>query len=109
MRQADELWAQVVLARAGHRCEGCSSTGSKQWPIDAHHMVPRRFKRTRWDPANGTALCRLCHDEAHRHRQPLPADKASYRPTVAAVKAVIQKLNDHMLTGSGERKKGQTP
>lgn len=56
----------LMKRRPGHRCSG---------PLDAHHVLPKRFLKTnystfpdaeKWerihDPANGVALCRAAHD-----------------------------------------------
>ena len=52
----------VVLARASGRCERC---GSRE-DVEAHHRLPLHSGGTN-SPANGAALCRRCHRDAHRH------------------------------------------
>lgn len=72
-KTADALWAQLV--KIGGKCDlpghvyivacdaempapitvGCSGR------LEAAHIVPRRHRTTRWDPANGRALCHAHH------------------------------------------------
>ncbi len=56
-------WAKAVKERSGHRCEVC---GSKQ-AVEAHHIVSRRYKATRYDVTNGVALCQKHHQDATWH------------------------------------------
>lgn len=63
MRQADAMWSRAVRLRAG-RCEACGRApqfGDALSALEAAHIIPRRHRTTRWDPANGRALCRTCH------------------------------------------------
>ena len=41
--------------------KGCTPD---RW-LHAHHVVSRRFKGTRWDPACGLTACRQCHAWLH--------------------------------------------
>ena len=58
--KCDRLWSQIIRAR-GH-CElsgkdGIACAGNLQ----AAHLIGRRFHNTRWDLANGWALCQAHH------------------------------------------------
>ncbi len=56
--QMVHYWRQGVYARAGHRCEYHNCTETE---IQAHHVVKRRIRVTRYDPWNGVALCARHH------------------------------------------------
>ena len=53
---ADQLWSLSVRGDWNHRCAVCGST-----KVEAHHLVPRQFEATRYDLANGVALCSSHH------------------------------------------------
>jgi 5-methylcytosine-specific restriction endonuclease McrA len=58
-RKLDRLWADRILG--GHpRTERCW-IGCGRFATDAAHLISRRYKLTRWHPANGKPLCRECH------------------------------------------------
>ena len=52
----DRLWSKIVKQRAG----SCAKCGRKL-TLNAHHIIGRRNKRTRWDLDNGICLCASCH------------------------------------------------
>jgi 5-methylcytosine-specific restriction endonuclease McrA len=54
------LLRKQVLRRAGWRCECCGRRG----PLDVHHLTYERFGRELLGDLQ--ALCRDCHDGAHR-------------------------------------------
>jgi hypothetical protein len=54
---ADILFARVIKARAGHRCEACGETSA----LECAHVVPRWHKGVRWDEENAFCLCHRCH------------------------------------------------
>jgi len=58
----DKLWAEVIKLRDNYTCQRC---GKKYKPgdrgLDAAHVVSRRYRATRYLPANGVALCTGCH------------------------------------------------
>lgn len=63
-------WADAVLTRAGHRCQlryaGCTGTAAH-----ADHIQAVAEGGAEYDPGNGQAACRHCHqlkssDEGHR-------------------------------------------
>lgn len=53
---ADKLWSLAVRADWNNRCAVC---GVRK--VEAHHLVPRRHEATRYDLANGIALCASHH------------------------------------------------
>lgn len=59
------LLRKQVLRRACWRCETCG----RRAPLDVHHLTYERFGRELLGDLQ--ALCRECHDEAHRGRDPL--------------------------------------
>lgn len=61
-RTLEKLFSKTVKARAGWRCEVCGSTGN----LEAHHLIKRRIRLTRFDPANGICLCHACHRDAEK-------------------------------------------
>ena len=54
------LQRKQVLRRAGWRCETCG----RRAPLDVHHLTYERFGNELLGDLR--ALCRECHDEAHR-------------------------------------------
>ena len=59
---ADCLWREIVRAGAGgdpgdKPCERCRMRPGH----DAHHLVSRSYRQTRWLPDNGAFLCSNCH------------------------------------------------
>ena len=48
---------EVVLARAGWRCQACGRGGR----LDVHHVVKRSQGGSDWDLDALVALCRRCH------------------------------------------------
>lgn len=52
----DTLWSRKVRAFWNWKCAVCG-----KGKIDAHHIVPRQFEATRYDPKNGIGLCSYCH------------------------------------------------
>lgn len=59
-REAIERVRQVVLARAGQRCERCWGRGR----LELHHRLPRSRGGTH-EASNLVALCRVCHRAVH--------------------------------------------
>jgi hypothetical protein len=57
-KECDKLWSLKV--REGCRCELCGATGDIK-SFDAHHLIHRANKMTRWSLENGTCLCKGCH------------------------------------------------
>ena len=50
-------WSIAVKADDYNSCAVCSSTKH----LNAHHILPRERRNTRYDPQNGVALCALHH------------------------------------------------
>jgi hypothetical protein len=65
------LWRLAVLGRAGYRCEMCGSADV----VEAHHVIGKRYLWTRYEPANGVAACRVCHDKPYLIRRWLAAHR----------------------------------
>lgn len=57
-KQCDEAWSLAI--RKPCRCELCGQVGDIK-SFDAHHLVHRANKATRWDTDNGVCLCKACH------------------------------------------------
>ena len=55
-KQLDDLWAKAIKQR-DKQCWRCASTADLQ----AHHIISKRHKATRWLPKNGMTLCRKHH------------------------------------------------
>ncbi len=50
-------WAVKVKTRDGYLCRKCHSAG----PVEAHHIIHRKHKATRYLMLNGLTLCLKCH------------------------------------------------
>jgi len=57
------LWRQAVLIMCHHRCAFCNTKGDEK--LQAHHIVRRKHKITRYQVINGLPLCHKCHSLAH--------------------------------------------
>lgn len=57
-KKGDDLWREIILHRAGHRCEKCGLSGRK---LDPHHLIGRGNKSTRNMVECGICLCSWCH------------------------------------------------
>jgi len=55
---------KAVLASFHYRCGICGLSW-KAGALEAHHIIKRRRKFTRWDFRNGIPLCKECHALAH--------------------------------------------
>ena len=71
-KRLDDLWSLVVRQRANHTCVKCGRVvipGSGN-AMNAHHLIGKGSRSTRWDLENGICLCAGCHrmktDAAHR-------------------------------------------
>ena len=66
--KADSLWSQVVRQQWGH----CAICGNPR--TEAHHLIGRSRRATRYEPMNGIALCAKHHKfstELSAHGAPL--------------------------------------
>lgn len=54
------MWREVVLTRAGNRCEypGCVVNATQLHP---HHYYNKKNQSVRYDPLNGICLCHIHH------------------------------------------------
>jgi hypothetical protein len=57
-RTLDIWWSKAVSKKYGGKCALCKRDGTQ-----AHHIVKRRYKLTRWLVGNGVWLCQRCHTE----------------------------------------------
>ena len=55
---------KAVLASYHYRCGICGLSWTSG-ALEAHHIIKRRRKLTRWDYRNGIPLCKECHTLAH--------------------------------------------
>lgn len=60
IKELDEMWKQKVKDRDNWCCQVCKKkvTGRN---CNAHHILPRTLKKTRWDTNNGMTLCAYHH------------------------------------------------
>ena len=63
----DRLWAKLVKARAGYKCERCGAEPEDQRGFHSHHIYGRSNHRLRFEPRNGLAFCYPCHLWAETH------------------------------------------
>jgi len=66
--KADKLWSKTI--RSIGACEFC---GGKE-NLNAHHLLSRGFKATRWNLKNGVCLCARCHEFSYvlsAHKNPI--------------------------------------
>eukprot|EP00919_Chromeraceae_sp_WS-2016_P066996 GHVR01158443.1.p2 GENE.GHVR01158443.1~~GHVR01158443.1.p2 ORF type:complete len:117 (+),score=15.82 GHVR01158443.1:703-1053(+) len=55
-KKLDKAWSLAIRERAEYTCEKCGRDANQ-----ACHIVPRRYRITRWDLANGVCMCGGCH------------------------------------------------
>ena len=60
MADLDKAWSLRVRKRDDYTCQICKKKLKKQF-AQAHHILPRTIKGTRWDIDNGVTLCYSCH------------------------------------------------
>lgn len=66
-KELDAACRALVFARDRHRCLHCGKQSNLQWA----HVISRRYRSVRWDPANSMTLCAGCH--LWWHHQPVAA------------------------------------
>jgi len=54
-KRLDALWSEKI--RSVGKCEYCNKNSGLQ----AHHIIPRSHRNTRWDLKNGVCLCTRHH------------------------------------------------
>jgi len=59
-KRCDKLWSKAVKIAAGHKCQMCGQDDPEK-TYNSHHIVARKYKKYRWDLANGICLCYRCH------------------------------------------------
>lgn len=69
--KGDREFQRAVVERDGKCCR-CGKYGLRNDKgeienLSAHHLVRRKFLRTRHLPENGVSLCVECHQWAHKH------------------------------------------
>ena len=67
-KKADKLWSEVI--RSVWKCEHCWKTEF----LNAHHIIWRNARSTRWEISNWICLCSWCHtfsSEFSAHKNPL--------------------------------------
>lgn len=94
----DIRWAHDVRDRDRWMCRRCGAMMVNGARIEAAHIVPRRYIKTRHDLMNGLALCRACHRWAH---EDLTAFVAWVREEIDA--AVLVKLFTEVPSWKGWR------
>lgn len=70
----DDLWANLVKTRDGHKCMVCGS----EFMINAHHLISRRVFKYRWLVPNGVSVCPTEHEFSLTlsfHTSPWAAEK----------------------------------
>ncbi len=63
-KQCDLLWRKIIQAR-DKVCRVCNHDGR----LEAHHVMGRIHRATRWDPGNGILLC-WNHHVKYGHADP---------------------------------------
>ena len=96
-KRADDLWAFAV--KQDWNCQ-CAMCGRRDGVLDAHHIIPRRWERFRYNLANGLLLCFQCHkhdNDRGAHQNSLGFDswlKETYPVRYEWCKT-IQDTNEH--------------
>jgi hypothetical protein len=69
LNKADREWSIIVRDFFGNKCAICGKTER----LNAHHIIPREFKRYRHSITNGIALCPKCHKfgKFSAHKNPI--------------------------------------
>ena len=94
IKKGDKILRERNLARAGNKCELCSST----YQPDNHHLLPKSiYPQHRFEKMNTAILCRFrCHNLAENH----PTDFAEAIQMKANFQERIHWVNEH--TGIGK-------
>ena len=69
------VWARESKSGSLGACQRCyrivkrPEVSGSIWEVgEVHHLISRRHKATRYDPANGQLLCSACHRAVTEHR-----------------------------------------
>ena len=73
-----QLWRQVVLINSHNHCQICGRYFDNSG-LEAHHIIRRVKKITRWLPKNGAALCHECHRKLHNQNKVKREFEASWK------------------------------
>lgn len=70
-RELTEIWSRVILKRDAYRCRAVLEDGRRCGAVgsEAHHIIRRGFKATRWLLSNGLALCQPHHSDSIHLRE----------------------------------------
>lgn len=64
-KEIRRVFRDAVFSRDGHRCRVCSTPGSDEAPLDAHHIMDRHdMPHGGYVKENGISLCPDCHIKA---------------------------------------------
>lgn len=56
LKEADRLFSLFIRERDG-ACRRCGGT----YALQCHHLIPRVYRKVRFEPDNGVSLCSACH------------------------------------------------
>jgi 5-methylcytosine-specific restriction endonuclease McrA len=59
-KMLDDAWKNKVKERDSWTCQVCKNKVIGH-NCQAHHIIPKGYKLTRWDINNGITLCYRCH------------------------------------------------
>lgn len=62
----DIVFSKLVRAIADHRCEACGRH-EHEVKLECAHIIPRRYRATRWFLPNAVCLCHGCHRKFTEH------------------------------------------
>jgi len=66
--KSDKTFQKAVIEREENICLLCEERINCSFtPICAHHIIYKRYSKSRHDPINGAGLCVKCHQWAHKH------------------------------------------
>lgn len=57
LKTADTLFSKFIRQRDG----ACRRCGSSDASLQCHHLLTRTYRKIRFDPRNGVAVCYGCH------------------------------------------------
>lgn len=79
-KQLLKEWSLKIRERDKHLCQICKSSKT----IQAHHIIPKSIKETRFSLQNGISLCYSCHEvgrySAHKNAIFFAEWLRSYKP-----------------------------
>jgi len=60
-RKLDKAFSIHIKWKDKHECQKCGRTDLQGVSAQCSHVVPRRYRITRWDVDNALCLCPTCH------------------------------------------------